>query len=111
MPGVRLTFPAGDDGHNMIDMERGFLTELREPTILTPVSRSQDHRPPEPAGNSTHFPLDRRETARPARSQSKESISARSTSPCASLRSAAVRRRPLSWRSSNSCNRAFHTRR
>jgi len=90
---------------DVIDMESCFLADLCEVAIFAPSLGPQHHQTPQASPNITHYFFDWRVLILPARNRRSESNSARFTKPSASLRSAAVKRLPLSWRSSRSCSR------
>lgn len=85
---------------NMIDVKRGFLTDLRQSAVFATIVRPAGDFRSQTGGNVAHGEI------RSARNRSKVRNSARLTKPSASSRSCFVSDCPESWRSSNVCNRA-----
>jgi len=98
---LRYRWPPTCHRIDMVDVELSLLAGLRQAAVFTPVRRPAHHSPAQCgryAHAATGFDLE-------ARSFSSESISANSTNPSASHRSATVSTCPASWRSRSSFSR------
>ena len=90
-------WPAGRLPDDVIDVKNGFLSRLRQPTILATIAGPAHDLSPQPGGDGGHCAM------RSARRRSSVKNSARLTKPSASARSTAVSGWPESCRSRRAC--------
>jgi len=101
---VRGGRAAAASWNDMVDVECSFLALLCQATILATIVRPRHDQSTQACRYRAHRPA---ALACSTRSRSNDNISAKFTSPSASSLSAAERDWSRSWRSSNSCKRAF----
>jgi hypothetical protein len=102
---VFCTHPFVGARHDVIDMKSGDLTFLRQATILAAVPGASDDQASQPFGNAAHERGRRCCPLRSARSRKRLNISASSTRPSASRRSALDKLPWSSCLSSSWCKR------
>lgn len=96
---------AGAARHDMIDVERGFLADLRQSAVFATLAGALQYQAAQPLRHVLHVRCVPLAAARSARRRSSDRVSARFTSPSASSRSSAVNNFPRSCRSSKSASR------